>query len=403
MKWDLIQLGHLYEVHNGLTKEGKHFGKGFPFLTFSQVFNNWFIPSELTSLVQSSEKEQLTFSIKRGDIFITRTSETINELGMSSVALKDYPLATYNGFTKRLRPLSKSKVLPEFIGYYLRSPLFRSGFMAFSNMITRASLRNDDLLSMKIPVPPINEQHRIAGVLKAYDDLIDINQKQIILLEEATMRIFNEWFVNQHFPNYETTPIIDDVPRGWFVDNITSSVTLQSGFAFKSADFNDDGSFKIITIKNVKNGQFDNANFNKIVNIPKNMPVHCYLKDGDILLSLTGNVGRVCLVFGTNFLLNQRVAKLKSNTPSFTYCLFRSKMMFDTMNNLANGAAQQNLSPVQTGKIKVLFPTKELINRFEEIAQPMIEKVITLNKAIAIAKHSRDALLPRLMEGELKA
>ena len=113
--FESIKLGKLYSVHNGLSKGRQFFGSGFPFLTFSEVFNNYFLPNKLISLVQSSEKERISCSIKRGDVFITRTSETMNELGMSSVALKDYPNATYNGFTKRLRPTT-NKVLPEYIG-----------------------------------------------------------------------------------------------------------------------------------------------------------------------------------------------------------------------------------------------------------------------------------------------
>ena len=214
MSWEYVRLGELYEVHNGLSKGGKFFGSGFPFLSFSTVFNNWFLPSILPDLVQSTEKEQMSYSIERGDVFITRTSETMDELGMSSVALKAYPQATYNGFTKRLRPID-NRILPEFVGYYFRCPVFRGGFRAFSTMTTRASLRNEDLLSMEIPVPPMDIQQRIADILSAYDNLIENNQKQIKLLEETAQRLYKEWFVDLRFPGYETTPVLDGVPEGW--------------------------------------------------------------------------------------------------------------------------------------------------------------------------------------------
>ena len=139
-----------------------------------------------------------------------------------------------------------------------------------------------------------------------------------------------------------------------------------------------------------------------MVDIPPKMPEHCKLSDGDILLSLTGNVGRVCIVHGDNYLLNQRVAKIKSDNPTYAYCLFRSKVMFDEMNNLANGAAQQNLSPIRTGKIKVVFPTDELIDTFEEIVSPMIEKNTMLNKTMLLLSQARDRLLPKLMSGEIE-
>jgi type I restriction enzyme S subunit len=132
------------------------------------------------------------------------------------------------------------------------------------------------------------------------------------------------------------------------------------------------------------------------------MPSHCILNDGDILLSLTGNVGRVCLVNGEDYLLNQRVAKLVSKYPTYAYCLFRNKDMFDIMNNLANGAAQQNLSPIRTENVRILIPSDGLIQKFEDVVSPMISKMLVLNKANSNLKQARDRLLPRLMSGELE-
>ena len=215
MSWETKKLGELYEVHNGLSKGRQFFGSGYPFLSFSTVFNNWFIPKTLSEFVQSSDKERESYSIHRGDVFITRTSETMDELGMSSVALSDYPNATYNGFTKRLRPFDSQRILPEFIGYYLRCNEFRKKFVAFSTMTTRASLRNEDLLSIEVPVPPIETQRRIADILSAYDNLIENNRKQVKLLEEAAQRLYKEWFVDLRFPGYEYTKIVDGVPEGW--------------------------------------------------------------------------------------------------------------------------------------------------------------------------------------------
>jgi len=198
MKSNFVKLGDLYEVHNGLSKGGKFFGSGYPILTFSTVFNNYFIPEEITDYVQSTDKEQENYSICRGDVFVTRTSETSDELGMSCVALKDYPRATYNGFTKRLRPIT-DRVLPEYIGYYMRMPSFRGEFQAFSTMTTGASLKNEDLWGLKVALSAMETQKKIADILSAYDNLIENNQKQIKLLEEAAQRLYKEWFVDLHF------------------------------------------------------------------------------------------------------------------------------------------------------------------------------------------------------------
>lgn len=400
-EWPRIKLGELYEVHNGLSKGGKFFGSGYPFLSFSTVFNNYFLPDELPDLVQSTEKERESYSIRRGDVFVTRTSETSDELGMSCVALKDYPNATYNGFTKRMRPIS-DKVLPEYIGYYMRMPIFRQEFLAFSTMTTRASLKNEDLLSLEVALPSLDKQHKIADVLRRYDLLIMNNQKQIKLLEEAAQRLYKEWFVDLHFPGYENVRIVDGIPEGWEHSTIDSKINLLSGYAFKSSTFVNNGKYKVVTIKNVKDAEFDGKNVSKITEIPSKMPLHCRLYEGDILLSLTGNVGRVCLVYGNNYLLNQRVAKIQSKTPGYAYCLFRSKDMLDIMNNLANGAAQQNLSPIKLGKQKLLFSTTAIEQKFEHMVNPLVKKIILLNKINLFAEEARDRLLPKLMSGEIE-
>lgn len=201
MTFEKIALEDLYDVHNGLSKGGQFFGKGYPFISFSTVFNNYFLPEQIVDLVQSSPEEQNNYSVRRGDIFVTRTSETANELGMSCVALKDYPTATYNGFTKRMRPKT-DKVLPEYIGYYMRQPSFRAEFMAFSTMTTRASLRNEDLLGLTVLLPSIDEQRKISDILLEYDKLIKVNNKQIKLLEEAAQRIYKDWFIDCSCPRY---------------------------------------------------------------------------------------------------------------------------------------------------------------------------------------------------------
>ena len=400
-EWKRVKLGELYEVHNGLSKGRQFFGSGYPFLSFSTVFNNWFLPKNLDSLVQSTEKERESCSIKKGDVFITRTSETMDELGMSSVALKDYPNATYNGFTKRLRPIT-DKVLPEYIGYYLRSTKFRNKFMAFSSMTTRASLANDDLLSMEVEVPDINIQHRIAEILSRYDSLIENYQRQIKLLEEASQRLYKEWFVDLHFPGHENTPIIDGIPQGWKKKKLGDLIELQSGYAFKSSTFESDGKYKIVTIKNVKDGSFDGVNVSLIKVIPEKMPSHCSLLSGDILLSLTGNVGRICMMIGDNYLLNQRVAKLKTNYPTFAYALFRSHDMFIAVNNLANGAAQQNVSPIRIAELPLTIPPKELLDSFERIAGRYRVSILKSQTQIRNLSEARDRLLPKLMSAEIE-
>ena len=288
-----------------------------------------------------------------------------------------------------------------FLYYVLSDDSFFDHMMSSANG-TKMPRGNRKLIpSFEIPLPPLSTQHRIASILSRYDSLIENYQKQLKLLEEAAQRLYKEWFIDLRFPGHENTMIVDGVPEGWEKKPVKTIIELQSGYAFKSSAFMDDGIYKIVTIKNVKDGAFDGENVSKIASIPEKMPKHCILENGDILLSLTGNVGRVCIVNGKNYLLNQRVAKLKSAYKAYTYCLFRSRDMFIEVNNLANGAAQQNVSPIRIGEMKILIPEKKWLDDFERTVSNYILGIITLQSQIRFLTEVRDRLLPKLMSGEI--
>lgn len=195
-KWAEATLGELYEFASGLSKPRSEFGSGFPFLSFKDVFYNSFVPSTLTSLVKSDEQERERCSIKRGDVFLTRTSETMDELGMSCVALCDVPDGTFNGFTKRLRPKLSSAIIPEYAGYYFRSQFFRSSVNAMTTMSTRASLNNEMLARLRMFLPPVKSQEAIGATLKSLDDKIELNRRMNETLEAMARAIFKDWFVD---------------------------------------------------------------------------------------------------------------------------------------------------------------------------------------------------------------
>jgi type I restriction enzyme S subunit len=195
-EWDVVPLDQIYEFTSGLSKPRSEFGSGYPFLSFKDVFYNTFIPKEFTELVNSTEQERLSCSIKRGDVFLTRTSETLEDLGMSCVALSDVPGATFNGFTKRLRPKPDSVIIPEYAGYFFRSPTFRRAVTAMSSLSTRASLNHEMLVRLTITVPPPREQAAIGSILKSLDEGIELNRRMNETLEAMSRVFFKSWFVD---------------------------------------------------------------------------------------------------------------------------------------------------------------------------------------------------------------
>ncbi|TDZ41725.1 restriction endonuclease subunit S [Mycobacteroides franklinii] len=162
-------LGELYDPSSGLSKSASQFGFGQPFLSFKTVFNNQVIPPELSNLVNSTEAEQARYSIRAGDVFVTRTSEDLEGLGRSCAALRDYPRATFNGFTKRLRPKEAGAIEAQFAAYFFRSSLFKAQIARMAVLSTRISLNDDILLRVRIPAPPIQAQKRVIAILNKLD------------------------------------------------------------------------------------------------------------------------------------------------------------------------------------------------------------------------------------------
>lgn len=155
----------LYDMASGISSTKGQAGHGAPFLSFGTVFNNYFLPENLIDKMDTTIEEQNTFSIKKGDVFVTRTSETIDELAMSSVALKDYPNATYSGFVKRLRPKTTGIVYDKFLAFYLRSKLFRKTMTNNATMTLRASFNEDIFSFLYLYLPPYEEQKKIGDLL----------------------------------------------------------------------------------------------------------------------------------------------------------------------------------------------------------------------------------------------
>ena len=398
-EWKEYKLGELYDVHNGLSKGGKFFGSGYPFLSFSTVFKNYFLPQELTNLVQSSEKEQSNFSINEGDVFITRTSESADELGMSSVALKDYPNATYNGFTKRLRPKGVVEIYPKYIGYYLRSPRFRNNFYGItSSMSTRASLSNGDLLNMKVILPLYATQQKIANILSSLDDKIEVNRRINEQLEELAQALFKSWFVD--FEPFKDGEFVESelgmIPKGWKVGDIYEHLNVIYGAPYKSSLFNDKGDgLPLIRIRDLKTNapQFYT---------PEILPNTEYVNIGDVVAGMDAEfVPYIWL--GAKGVLNQRCCKFvaKDKKISNYYIINTVKPKLEFVQSYKTGTTVSHLGKSDIDRFRVVNPPLNVLVDFSEKVNPLLARKIALAKEIHHLTTLRDTLLPKLMSGEI--
>ena len=226
----------LYEMASGISTTKEQAGHGAPFLSFSTVFNNYFIPENLIDRMDTSACEQERFSVKKGDIFVTRTSETIDELGMSCVALKDYPFATYSGFLKRLRPKTSGIAYDKFLAFYLRSKLFRKTMTNNASMTLRASFNESIFSFLKLYLPPYDEQVKIGDLLYHIEAKIQNNNRINDNLQRQLKLLYDYWFTQFDFPDetgrpyrtsggkMQTDPTLRrPIPVGWEVETLKNN------------------------------------------------------------------------------------------------------------------------------------------------------------------------------------
>ena len=185
--WDIKKLRYIGKCQNGINKSGDEFGFGFPFVSYGDVYNNEILPFEVNGLINTSENEQKNYSVLENDVFFTRTSETIEEIGLSGICFKTIEKAAFAGFLIRFRP-NGSYLKKEYSRFYFQCQLLRQYFVKEMCIVTRASLSQELLKNLLVVIPPINEQNDISLYLEKQttniDNLITDIESQIEKLKE---------------------------------------------------------------------------------------------------------------------------------------------------------------------------------------------------------------------------
>lgn len=326
-------------------------------------------------------KNSSTKILNKGDIIISARGT----VGVVAVLGKEM---TFNQSCYGIRAKSDLSTT-DFIYYLLKDTV--SGFLQIAHGGVFDTITRDTFKEIEISLPPLPEQNAIASVLSSLDDKIDLLHRQNATLEKMAETLFRQWFV-------------EAAKEEWELGKVSDLIKILSGFAFKSSSFVESGKYRLITIKGVQDGYLELNNADNIDEQPDRMPDFCKLQIGDILLSLTGNVGRCCLVDTTDLMLNQRVAKLhpiNERDRAYAYFLFRQPHIKQLLEEMGKGTAQSNLSPIETANMELIIPDKEKLTEFSAITTPWLNKLLFNKRSIQTLSHLRDSLLPKLMSGEV--
>lgn len=417
-EWKRYKLSELYEMSSGISSTKEQAGHGSPFLSFSVVFNNYFLPDSLIDLMDTTDGEKQKYSINEGDIFLTRTSETVDELAMSSVALKDYPEASFSGFLKRLRPVDKTIVYPKFMAFYLRSPLFRRTIINNTVMTLRASFNEAMFSYLEIMLPDFDTQKKIGDFLYSLEKKKQINNQINQELEAMAKTLYNYWFVQFDFPDQNGKPykssggkmfyhpeLKREIPEGWGVAKVEDIAQTGSGGTPKSTNvsYYSNGEIPWINSGELEQTVITSTS-NFITEEGLNNSSAKLFPSGTILVAMYGaTAGKVSfLTFEAS--TNQAICAIMLTDIRMRYYLKNViEDLYQYLVKLSTGSARDNLSQDMIKNIKVVIPSNDILDRFYDFSNNIIKEITKKQQENEQLTQLRDWLLPMLMNGQVKA
>jgi len=418
-KLNKYKFSDLYEMSSGISSKPEQAGHGHPFVSFSTVFNNQFLPHNLLEKMDTSEQERETFSVKKGDIFLTRTSETLNELGISSVATKDIQDATFSGFLKRLRPTQTNLSHHKFMGFYLKSKLFRKAMNNNAIMTLRASFNEDIFSYLELLLPDYVEQKKIGKYLYLLYQKIEINNRINIELDCLAKIIYDYWFLQFDFPDNHGKPykssggmmqyneiLKREIPEHWNVTNLKKN-SLSEIIIPKVCEF--DGKKIYLSTSDV---QENNINF-KAQNITfSHRPSRANMQpvNNSVWFAKMKNTKKVLYVgdyskeFIDNFILSTGFAGLKCRKNSLEYVwgsINNNRFEF-IKDRLCSSTTQEAINNNTMVLIPFLEPTKEVLDKYHASVKNIYMKIYNNQIENMHLSNLSEWLLPMLMNGQVK-
>ena len=295
--------------------------------------------------------------------------------------------------TVLIRP-NQEIVNPAFLTYFLLAPKQQYNLLSTANGATVAHVNLPTIRNLKIDLPELSTQHRIATILSRYDSLIENYQKQIKLLEEAAQRLYKEWFVDLHFPGHENTKIVDGVPEGWEKKRLSDIANIIMGQSPKSEFYNTEGD-GIPFHQGV--GSYG---YRFVVDNVYSTSFTRIAEPNSILFSVRAPVGRLNIT-KNKIVIGRGLASInhKMGYQSYLYYLLKEKFFKD--NIIGNGAIFASISKDELYNLVFFIPSDEIVKRYDAIANKIDKNIQYVDSQIRLLTEARDRLLPKLMGGEI--
>ena len=340
-EWQVSPMGKVctFRKGYGISKENLS-SDGTPCILYGELYTTYKTAIAKNIKSKTSLDPTILFHSKKNDVIIPCSGETAEDIA-TSVCIP-YDDILLGGDLTVIRSDLDGAFLSNQINSVRKYDIAR---IAQGKSIVH--LQADELKKISIAYPTIDEQQKISGFIDKIDERIEVQNKIIsdlkVLKKELCNKLFNSSHCNK---TIEIRQVAD----------------IYGGYAFNSKAYISDGKYKIVTIGNVTGDKYISGDYNRIDILPDNIQEQQILNNGDILISLTGNVGRISIVDGDNYLLNQRVAKLnvKNNLIKAYIFQYLSNSSFEKdMSNAGQGAAQKNIKNEDILSYNIRIPTSQ--------------------------------------------
>ena len=403
MKWEKVRLEDCcYSISDGDHQPPPKAQQGIPFVTISNInsmnqldfSDTMFVPKEYYQSLDEKRK------VRKGDVLYS----VVGSFGIPVLIKEERPFV-FQRHIAILRP-KEDIVDSGFLFYTMLNRDFYAKADAVAIGAAQRTVSLGSLRNIKIDVPSLESQKHIADILSAYDDLIENNQKQIKLLEEAAQRLYKEWFVDLRFPGHENTKIVDGVPEGWkkncaekfFEITIGKTpprtekrcfTTGKNGIPWVSiADMGNSGMFVLNTAENLTDDAIKQYN---VKVIPKNT----------VLLSFKLTVGRVAIA-PNDICTNEAIAHFKGRREcerEYTY-FYLKNFHYDELGSTSSISKAVNSKIIKA--MPFIMPSEKLLKEYSSKTKDVFDLIICKQKMDNNLKIARDRILHKLMSGEVE-
>jgi type I restriction enzyme S subunit len=406
MSWEKVKLGDIAtyiqpgpfgsQLHNSDYSES-----GTPIIMPKDMIDGKISHSNLIFVGEEHTKRLCRHQVHTGNLMVARKGDV-----RKCVFITENEDGWMTGSDCLKVALKENVCYPRFIYYQLRSPFIGRWLEKISIGATMPSINTGLLSSIELVLPPIKDQKRIADILSAYDDLIENNQKQIKLLEEAAQRLYKQWFIDLRFPDHETTPIVDGLPQGW-KRKIISEVCETVGGGTPSTsktEYYQNGTIPWATPTDLtKNDCLVLLDTEKKIteNGLKNSSAKL-LPCNSLLMTSRASIGYFALC-DFQVCTNQGfISCIPHNSDMLYYLLFNLMNRVDEIKGKATGSTFLEISKREFRNMEIVEPAEVLLKTYQKNTESIVDKIRVLKKEILYLTQSRDRLLPKLMSDKIK-